>query len=203
MLRVSAFIALFVSAVHAQTLERTICADPYPPPADRQPIAARLTLNGQPAGTCSIVQKASGAVPVCKASIPLSMGPIAIGMAVQGPDGQWSAETVKGYAVALKSCGAPDGPTSTILCVASFGPVPTEPFPSATCGDPAPVPQLGWTAVGGTIFRHANGKLTGVVSGKTAAKDSPCKGVTVSTAGTFIYQELVGGVAGEATRCTK
>jgi hypothetical protein len=68
---------------------------------------------------------------------------------------------------------------------------------------PLPPPPGAWKAYGGTIFKHANGKLTGVVSGKTAAKDAPCTGVTVSKAGTFIYQELVGGVAGEATRCVK
>jgi hypothetical protein len=68
---------------------------------------------------------------------------------------------------------------------------------------PLPPPPGEWKAYGGTIFKHANGKLTGTVSGKTAAKGTPCKGVTVATAGTFVYQELVGGVAGEGTRCIK
>lgn len=74
----------------------------------------------------------------------------------------------------------------------------------APCVSPTPpTPPAGWKAYGGAIYRHAAGKLTGVVSGKTAAKDAPCTGLTVSTAGTFVYQELVGGVAGEATRCVK
>jgi len=68
---------------------------------------------------------------------------------------------------------------------------------------PPPPPDPGWVAVGGTIYKHAGGKLTGVVSGKVAAKDAPCTGVMVSKAGTFVYQELTGGVAGEATRCVK
>lgn len=68
---------------------------------------------------------------------------------------------------------------------------------------PPPPPQTGWTAYGGTIFKHAAGKLTGVVSGKTAAKGAACTGVTVATAGTFVYQPLTGGPADEATRCVK
>lgn len=68
---------------------------------------------------------------------------------------------------------------------------------------PLPPPPGTWKAVGGAIFRHADGKLLGVVSGKTAAKDAPCTGVTVSVAGTFVYQPLVGGSTGEATRCVK
>ena len=67
---------------------------------------------------------------------------------------------------------------------------------------PVPAPST-WKAVGGAIYRHAAGKLLGVVSGKTAAKDAPCTGITVSQAGTFIYQQLVGGPADEATRCIK
>jgi hypothetical protein len=67
----------------------------------------------------------------------------------------------------------------------------------------APTPQTGWKAYGGTIYRHAGGKLTGFISGKTAAKDAPCVGVTVATAGTFVYQQLVGGPLDEATRCIK
>lgn len=69
---------------------------------------------------------------------------------------------------------------------------------------PIPVPTPGeWKAYGGTIFKHANGKLTSAVTGKTATKGASCKGVTVATAGTFVFQELVGGVVGEATRCVK
>lgn len=68
---------------------------------------------------------------------------------------------------------------------------------------PLPPPPGSWKAVGGTIFKHANGKLLAPVSGKTAAKDAPCTGATVATAGTFVYQPLVGAPADEATRCIK
>lgn len=68
---------------------------------------------------------------------------------------------------------------------------------------PPPPPQPGWTAYGGTIFKHAAGKLTVVVSRKTAVKGAPCVGVTVATAGTFTYQQIVGGPLDEATRCMK
>jgi hypothetical protein len=68
---------------------------------------------------------------------------------------------------------------------------------------PIPPPPGAWKAYGGAIYRHANGKLIGFLSGKTAAKDAPCVGVTVATAGTFIYQQLVGGPLDEATRCIK
>lgn len=78
-----------------------------------------------------------------------------------------------------------------------------EPKPCVAPTPPAPPPPGTWRAVGGTIFRHAAGKLTGVVTGKSAAKDAPCTGLTVARAGTFVYQELTGGTAGEATRCVQ
>lgn len=68
---------------------------------------------------------------------------------------------------------------------------------------PPPPPPGTWRSVGGAVFRHANGRLTGSVSGKTAAAGLACTGVTVATAGSFVYQELVGGAVGEATRCAK
>jgi len=67
---------------------------------------------------------------------------------------------------------------------------------------PTPVPQPGWDADGTTIFKYANGRLTSATTRK-ATKDAPCDGVTVVTAGIYIYQGLVGGPADEKTACSK
>lgn len=106
-----------------------------------------------------------------------------------------------GSSATAAAIGANSEPTLSILDMCDvWGPLAAD----LNASYPPPLPPAGtWRAVGGTIFRHAGGKLTGVVSGKTAAKDAPCSGLTVARAGTFVYQELVGGVAGEATRCVQ
>jgi hypothetical protein len=71
---------------------------------------------------------------------------------------------------------------------------------------PLPPPPGVWKAYGGVygaIYKHANGKLASIVSGKRSIAGADCTGVTVATSGSFIYQPLFGGPADEATRCIK
>lgn len=67
---------------------------------------------------------------------------------------------------------------------------------------PPPVSPDGWKALGLTIFKYSNGRLTAPTI-RNATKDAACDGATVVTAGTLIYQGLVGGVVDEKTPCTK
>lgn len=106
-----------------------------------------------------------------------------------------------GSSATAAAIGANSEPTLNIMDMCDvWGPLVVD----LNASYPPPLPPPGtWRAVGGTIFRHSAGKLTGVVAGKSAAKDAPCTGLTVARAGTFVYQELTGGTAGEATRCVQ
>lgn len=80
--------------------------------------------------------------------------------------------------------------------------LPVEFCGAAPVPPPIGTPQSGWKATGATIFKYANGRLTSPTIRK-ATKDAACDGVTVVTAGTLIYQGLVGGAADEKTPCVK
>lgn len=88
-----------------------------------------------------------------------------------------------------------------------FNPDGTQWMPPLTYCDvwdpgPKPTPPTGWVAMGTTIFKFANGRLTSATTQK-ATKGAPCDGITVVTAGAYTYQGLVGGAADEKTACVK
>lgn len=75
--------------------------------------------------------------------------------------------------------------------------------PALNASKPAPLPAAPvWTAVGGSIFLVANGRLTAVTTRK-ATKGAACDGATKATVGPRVYQSLTGGSAGEATECAR
>jgi len=169
-----------------------------------QPDRVSWAINGQTQpNDCVIFPAVGGATCArCDLSKTRFSGQVSI-TATSHKTGLDSATSAPLVATGSEQCGKANVTTGAISCTWVFTPAVPPTYPANDpCLPSPPVPQQGWTATGGTIFKFSGGRLTAPTVRK-ATKGAQCDGSTVVTAGAFVYQGLVGGAADEKTACEK